>query len=139
MTEELSIEVPADEKPTVEELMDSLTGWEELAIEESSDRSIADMAQNHQTVLTRAAAAVIVWRAQRAENPRAKFGPVLKDMMGRRGAEISAHFRRAEEDEGDGFGGDGEAGKDSGDSETVTSPSQASVSLPESLPASTPI
>lgn len=139
MNEELSTttDEAAGEKPTFQDVCNSLTGWEEIAIEQAADQSFTDL-MNHQTILMRACAAVVDWRSQLKENPKAKYGPVFKDYMGRAQGSMDQVF--SPEPKEDGLVEDeSPAGKDDGPTETELKTLPPSVSSPELPPVSIPI
>lgn len=142
MNEQLSTEdnTPADagENPTFNDAVNSLNGWEEIAIEEASDRPFTEL-MNHQTLLMRAVAAVLEWREVKKENPRAKYGAIFKDYMGRPQGSMEDVYAPAEKP-GDGITEDDTpAGKDDESSEPEPMSSPDSASSPDYPPVSTPV
>lgn len=135
MTEQLND--TAGEKPTFNDAVNSLDGWEEIAIEVASDRSFTDL-MNHQTLLMRAVAAVLEWREVKKENPAAKYGAIFKDYMGRAQGSMEDVYAPSEQP-GDGIAEDETpAGKDDEPSASEPTTSPDSAYSPELHPASIP-
>ena len=91
------LEPPADEgeKPTAEETLNSLTGYDEIAVSKAFGSEILDLADKRQTAFTRALVFVLMRRA--GSRDRDAFETVMHMGLG----DVQAHFREEELDPDD--------------------------------------
>lgn len=80
---------------TVDEIIDSLTGHDELAIHAAFGKDITELAQVHRTLLLRAAVAIDLSRNQDEKVP---FHKAYKAAMDMRMSEVAEYFPDSEED-----------------------------------------
>lgn len=84
----------AIDKPSPDEISDSLTGWDELAIASAFGHSIEWMTKNdHELLVMRALAAVMI-----ARDTGSKIAEVSSKVMGMTQAEIEAMFSKPVEE-----------------------------------------
>lgn len=96
----------AIDKPTADEVSDSLSGWEELAIAAAFNHTLEWMQKNdHELLIMRALAAVMI-----ARDTDAKVGAVANKVMGMTQGEVVAMFSEPVED-ADESDPDSESGK----------------------------
>jgi hypothetical protein len=131
-------------KLTATEVVDTLTGWEEIAIEQSTGKTL-EMMQNpehpNNVLLLRCLAAVLKWREAVADGDlAAKFHASYHQVMGMTQSDVNGVFSDESED-GDILEGepDSEAGKDDSPRPVEPNAWPDSVSQPESHQISTPV
>jgi hypothetical protein len=130
-------------KLTASEVVDTLTGWEEIAIEQSTGKTL-EMMQNpehpNNVLLLRCLAAVLKWREAVAGDLGAKFHASYHEVMGMTQSTVNDMFSGESED-GDILEGepDSEAGKDDLQQPPEPNGRPDSVSRPESPPISMPV
>jgi len=121
------------DKPTPNEVSDSLTGWEEMAVAEAFGHSIEWMQKNdHELLIIRALAAVLRSREQAGT----KVGNHWRDVMALPQTEVQGMFAE-EPDEAQPDDPDSEGGKGASSNGHAPVSSPNSASLPESHLAST--
>ena len=129
-------------RPTANETIDSLTGWEEIAIEQSSGKTLEmfqakDRPNNVQ--MMRCLAGVLLWREKLAGGDlAAKYHASYSEVMGMSQSAVNDLFGEEPDDLVPGEP-DSEVGKDSSLQTDEPGAKLNSVSLPESHPTSTPV
>ena len=130
-----------DARPTANETIDSLTGWEEIAIEKSSGKTLEmmqDKAKPNNVLMLRCLGAVLKWRENLAADPAAGFHAAYSEVMGMSQGSVGDLFGE-EPDDLVPAEPDSEVGKDSLPLPGELEAKPSSVSLPESHPISTPV
>ncbi|HEY9415280.1 MAG TPA: hypothetical protein VIQ30_11005 [Pseudonocardia sp.] len=127
---------------TPTDVVDSLTGWDEKAIEASAGvtlEKMQDPEKPNNVLMLRCLGAVLLWRAAQEEDKAAKYPAFYRQTMGMTQAEVNDLF--AGKDDEEVFDEDPvtESGKDDSQSNDEPSAKPTSASLPESSPISTTV
>ena len=120
-------------KLTPTEVVDSLTGWEEIAIEQSTGKTVEQLNETHYVRLLRCLAAVLAWREEIAAGDlAAKYQTHYTQAMGKTQGQVGEAF--ADDDSDDDVmedDPDSEAGKDEGSPSVEPTEKPVSASSPE--------
>lgn len=131
-----------DARPTANETIDSLTGWEEIAIEQSSGKTLEmmqDKTKPNNVLMLRCLGAVLKWREKTAAGDlAAKYHASYSEVMGMTQGDVGDLFA-GEPDDLVPAEPDSEVGKDDSPQTSELEAKLSSVSLPESHPISTPV
>jgi hypothetical protein len=129
----------SSKKRDPEEVVNSLTGWDEIAIEQASGKTLEQMQEKHQILMVRCLAAILEWREKlEAGDAAAKYATVYREVMDRPQHQVTEMFDMDQAEDVMPDEPDSETGKDDSEPGPAPMTSPSSASSPESSPISTP-